>query len=184
MKILRKLHRWCSPWIFILLFVTLATGIVYRIGRAWFDMSRPMGNKILSIHAGEWLGEALSPYYVILTGGSLLALIVSGLFLAMQSRSPSGARRWHRLLGLLLMLPLTASALTGILFKVGEDWFHFSEGTLDILMSIHQGSWLGKTVRPFYVLFVGLGLLALGWYGLRLTKLFSRKRPMTAPAQH
>lgn len=178
MKILRKFHHLISPWLFILLFVTLATGVIYRVGRAWFDMSRPTGNKILSIHAGEWLGEAASPYYVILVGGGLLALIATGLVLAVQSRAKAGPRRMHRLLGLVLMLPLAASAITGILFKLGEDWYHFSEGTLDILMSIHQGSWLGKTVRPFYVLLVGLGLLVLGWYGLRLTRFFSRKPPV------
>jgi len=179
MKALRKVHHLISPWLFILLFVTLATGVIYRVGRAWFDMSRPTGNKVLSIHAGEWLGEATSPYYVIFIGGGLLALLVTGLVLAVQSRAKAGPRRMHRLLGLILLLPLAASAITGILFKLGEDWYHFPEGTLDILMSIHQGSWLGKTMRPFYVLFVGLGLLALGLYGLRLTKLFPRRK---APA--
>ncbi len=178
MKALRKLHRLISPWIFALLFISLATGIIYRIGRAWFGMSKPVGNNILSIHAGDWLGDTLSPYYVLLVGGGLLALLATGLVLAIQSRSKAGPRRMHRMLGLILMLPLAASAVTGILFKVGEDWFHFSEGTLDLLMSIHQGSWLGKTARPFYVLFIGLGLLALGIYGLRLTKLFSRKKPL------
>lgn len=170
MKTIRSFHRVFAPWFFILLLVTLATGIIYRVGRAWFGMSKETGNKILAIHAGDWLGQHVSPLYVLLVGGGLLALLVTGFVLFIKGRAKAGPRRIHRLLSIILLLPLTASALTGILFKLGEDWFHFSDGTLSVLMSIHQGSWLGKELRPYYILFIGLGLLVLGIYGWLLAK--------------
>lgn len=173
MKTARSFHRIVAPWLFILLLITLITGITYRVGRAWFGMSKEMGGKILSVHAGDWMGEAASPFYVLLVGGGLLSLLITGLVLLFKSRAKAGPRRIHRILAFILLLPLTASAVTGILFKLGEDWFHFSDSTLSILMSIHQGSWLGKELRPYYILFIGLGLLALGVYGWLLVK----KRP-------
>lgn len=173
MKTARSFHRIVAPWFFILLLVTLITGITYRIGRAWFGMSKEMGGKILSVHVGGWMGDVASPIYVLLVGGGLLSLLVTGLVLLFKSRAKAGPRRAHRILAFILLLPLTASAVTGILFKLGEDWFHFSDSTLSVLMSIHQGSWLGKELRPYYILFIGLGLLALGIYGWLLVK----KRP-------
>jgi hypothetical protein len=173
MKTARSFHRIVAPWFFILLIITLATGIIYRVGRAWFGMSKETGNKILSVHAGDWMGDIASPLYVIFIGGGLLALLFTGVVLFFKGRAKAGPRRIHRILAFILLLPLTASAATGILFKLGEDWFHFSDGTQSILMSIHQGSWLGKELRPYYILFIGLGLLALGIYGWLLVK----KRP-------
>jgi hypothetical protein len=54
---LRILHRQLSPWILPLLLFSAITGLVYRIGRAWFAMSKETGNSILKLHAGEWLGS-------------------------------------------------------------------------------------------------------------------------------
>lgn len=176
MSNIRQIHRIAAPWIFILLVVTLGTGILYRIGRAWFGFSRETGNQILSIHAGDWLGENISPYYVLLVGGSLLALIITGAILTIKSRSQAKARKMHRWLGIILMLPLLISAVTGIAFKLGEEWFHMPEDSLKFLMMLHEGDWLGKQGKPFYVLFVGLGLLALGIYGLQLTTWMLRRK--------
>lgn len=178
-KNLRTFHRRLAPWIFVLAAVSAVTGMVYRIGRAWFGMNKETGNTVLDFHTGEWINAAFSPVYVLLVGGGLLFLLGTGAVLWWQGRTRAGARFWHRVLGVVLMLPLTATVLTGILAKLGEEWFGFSENTGKLLMTIHEGRWLGQDGRPFYVLFVGLGLLALGISGLRLL-LPKRNRPVEA----
>ena len=46
-------------------------------------------------------------------------------------------------------------------YHFGELVFDFEESTLKLLMTIHQGSWLGPKLRPFYIILVGGGLLML-----------------------
>ncbi len=83
----------------------------------------------MEIHTGEWISPTFSPFYVLIVGGGLLFLLVSGALLARQRSRAKGARFWHRLLGVILLLPLTATAVTGILYKLGQEWFDFSEDT-------------------------------------------------------
>jgi hypothetical protein len=35
-------------------------------------------------------------------------------------------------------------------------------------MTIHEGAWLGRGLKVYYVVFMGCGLLALGIFGLAL----------------
>ncbi len=170
----RTLHRSLALWIAIPLFVSLATGITYRVGRSWFDMEKPTGSLLLNIHTGEWMGHWLSALYVLLIGGGLLVMVASGLKMALAAKTKNKLRATHRILGLTLLLPLAASAITGVGFHFGEAFFNFSEPTQRLLMSIHQGSWMGPALRPIYILFVGLGLLFVLVSGLRLHRLFQR----------
>ncbi|MCX6969540.1 MAG: PepSY domain-containing protein [Verrucomicrobia bacterium] len=173
----RKFHRRIAPWLALPLAVTLATGIAYRTGRAWFGMGKETGGTILDIHAGAWLGDTGSVIYVILMGAGLLALVATGFYLVLKSRAKGQPRVFHRILGAILLLPLAASAVTGIAFKVGEEWLDLPKSTLDLLLNIHQGGWLGTAARPFYVLAVGIGLLVLALTGLQMTGLFRKKKP-------
>jgi len=172
----RKFHRVAAPWLLLPLVITLVTGVTYRLGRAWFGLSKEAGNAVMDIHAGEWLGKAVSPFYVLAIGVALLALLATGAALLIQSRAKKGARAWHRWLAFVLLLPLTASAVTGVACKLGEDWFHVSKDTRKLLLVIHEGAWLGPQLKPFYVLFIGLGLLVLALTGLRLVGWFARPR--------
>ena len=86
-------------------------------------------------------------------------------------------RLFHRLLGIALLLPLTATALTGMAYKFGKDYCGISDKTADLMMDIHEGAWLGKELKVYYVLILGLGLLAAGLLGLCI--LLPKKR--TAP---
>jgi hypothetical protein len=108
-------------------------------------------------------------------GGGLLAPVLTGTFLMIKGRAKAGARAAHRILAAILLLPLAASALTGIAFKLGQEWFRLPDKTLDIFMAIHEGAWLGQSFQPFYVLLLGFGLLVLAATGLHLTGLFGRK---------
>lgn len=166
---IRIFHRKIAPWALPLLLLSAATGLIYRVGRAWFSMSKETGGKILHLHTGEWLGEDASVIYSFLLGSILLMLIFSGLWIYLTSKSPKpGARKTHRLLSIVLTLPLIITAVTGIAYQAGGLWFNADEGTLKLLMSLHQGSWLGNTWRPFYILFIGIGLIVICLTGLRM----------------
>ena len=121
-------------------------------------------------HTGEWLGPLLSPLYVLLVGGALLSLLYTGASILWQKAGASPVRLWHRILGAILLLPLTATALTGILYKTGQSWFGFSEETSDLLMTIHEGGWLGKNLKVYYSVVIGSGFLAVGLLGLLLKR--------------
>lgn len=171
----RALHRRLAPWLFILLALAAVTGLAYRVGKKWFGVDKEAGNFIMSIHTGEWAGSIFSTAQVLVTGFGLLFLLGSGLAIFRKSKSRQPMRLFHRLLGIVLLLPLTATAITGMAYKIGEDYFGISEETADLLMDIHEGGWLGKELKVYYVLAVGLGLLGAGLLGLGI--LLPKKRP-------
>jgi len=115
----------------------------------------------------------LEPYYVLLTGSGLIFLIVTGLRMLRQRAGKGTARRWHRVLGVIFALPLALTAATGMAYEAGQTWFDISEETADLLMSLHEGGWLGKKYKVYYVLVTGCGLLSAGFFGLALLR---RKR--------
>ncbi len=173
----RKFHGRVSPWLVLPLLIVLSTGITYRVGRAWFGMSKNTGESVLHIHTGAWLGARGSSAWILINGFGLLALVLTGLYLVATSRSRGNPRYFHRVAGAILMVPLAVSAVTGMAFHFGEK--SFPKGTNDLLMSLHQGSWLGPALRPFYILAIGLGLLAMMVTGLKLAGLL-RKRATRA----
>lgn len=164
----RKFHHRIAPWLVLPLFVMLATGVAYRVGRAWFGLSKDAGKTLLHIHTGEWMGSAGSAVWIVLVGLGLLTLALTGLALVIKSRAKGQPRVFHRILGSVLLLPLAATALTGLIFHFGED--ELPESTGDLLMRIHQGGWLGKSLCPVYVLLLGSGLLIMIVSGLLLTR--------------
>jgi hypothetical protein len=111
----------------------------------------------------------------LLTGTALLFLVVSGAVMLWQRAGRGVARTWHRVLGAVLLLPLAATALTGMLYKAGQSWFGISEETADLLMTIHEGGWLGRDLKVYYSVTLGSGLLALGFFGLALLR--RQRRP-------
>ncbi|GAB4177780.1 MAG: PepSY domain-containing protein [Terrimicrobiaceae bacterium] len=172
----RLIHRRLGPWLVLPLLLTLLTGLIYRTGRTWFGMSKETGGKILHIHTGEWAGEIFSLIYVGITGLCLLAMIFTGARLLFQSRSPLLQRRLHRMVGLVVMLPLGATAATGIAYHFGEVWFKIPDDVGDTLMMIHEGGWLGKPFKPFYVILLASGLAYLLFTGVQMAGIFSRRR--------
>jgi hypothetical protein len=57
----------------------------------------------------------------------------------------------------LLLLPLIATAITGIIYGICDRFFVLPETIRTILISIHKGQFLGTKLVPLYVLFMGLG---------------------------
>jgi hypothetical protein len=175
-RIARPLHRRLAPWLVAPLLISLSTGIIYRVGRSWFGMEKPTGQRILDLHTGMVLGETASLLYAAFTGLGLLVLAVSGARLLLGSRASRGARGRHRLAAWMLLPPLIATSVTGLGYHFGGLWFGWEEGTLKLLMSIHQGSWLGPTLRPFYILLVGGGLLMLIITGVAMLRSKAKSR--------
>jgi hypothetical protein len=79
-------------------------------------------------------------------------------------------RLLHRRIAPWIFILLAASATTGMAYWIGEEFLGISKPTAELLMHIHQGSWLGKEFRVYYVLATGLGLLAAGLLGLGLLR--------------
>ena len=177
---LRILHRKLSPWVLLLLLFIAGTGLYFRIGRAWFGMSKDTGQKILYLHSGGWFGATGSVLYLLMLGSALMFLIVSGLWLWFSSGSSKAApRKIHRVLAITFSLPLMVTAVTGMAYQAGSKWFHAGQGTLALLNSLHQGSWLGPTLRPYYVLFLAGSLIALCLTGFHM--LYRKNRPPARP---
>jgi hypothetical protein len=60
------------------LLVTVFTGVVYRLAKSWFGLSRDQVHLLMSIHEGESFGQMLEPVYVLLNGIGLLWMLVKG----------------------------------------------------------------------------------------------------------
>ncbi|MGL5032464.1 MAG: hypothetical protein ACRC6M_01520, partial [Microcystaceae cyanobacterium] len=70
-------------------------------------------------------------------------------------------RQSHRKIALILFIPLVLSALTGVAYRIARSWFGVSDKFGDAILAFHEGEFLGKPLVPFYVLLIGLGLIAL-----------------------
>ena len=171
----RKLHRKLSPYLFLLIGVSAITGMTYRVGKKWFGMDGETGRLVMDWHTGAWLGPVLSPFYVILVGAALLFIVITGARMLWQRGGKGTARLWHRVMGGVLLLPLAASAITGMLYRAGQAWLGLSEDTEHLLMTIHAGGWLGRDLKVYYSVTLGSGLLALGFIGLALLR--RQRRP-------
>lgn len=186
----RQIHRKIAPILFLPLFASALTGIFYRIGRSWFGIPNQLADFAMMIHLGGYLGP-LVPVYVLLIGLGLLGLIVTGLSMTnlFGARSSKAAkvgvdalrlavrhRKLHHILAPIFFLPLAVSAVTGIIFLLGKDFFGMSGEVAGIFLQIHQGTYLGPILRPFYVLLIGLGLIGLLVTGINMTSIFRQRR--------
>jgi hypothetical protein len=158
----RKIHRKIAPILFLPLLASALTGIAYRLGRYWFNIPNEVANFFMVIHQGEYLGQALVPIYVLLVGLGLISLIVTGLSMTKlfgtnrpaPKTSKLSLRQVHRILAPITFLPLAVSALTGILFRLGRNWFNLPSEQTALLLRIHQGTYLGSHLRVLYVVLI------------------------------
>ncbi len=178
-----KLHRHLAIPLLLPLFLTSTTGIAYRLGRSWFGLGDSFGNWMMAIHEGRFLGESWVPFYVASIGIGLLMLVASGaaLWYRLQRRVPAKLpqeRKIHRLLAPIALLPLVISASTGVAYRLSTTWLGLSGREVRFLLSLHQGSYLGSALRPFYVLLVGAGLLMLLVTGVQMLRLARPRRKL------
>jgi uncharacterized iron-regulated membrane protein len=91
-------------------------------------------------------------------------------------------RTLHRKIAPFIFLPLLLSALSGVTYRVGKDWFGLSGGFRDVMMSIHQGSYLGQSLSSVYVLLVALGLVGAIATGVSMLLRMRTQRRQSSPA--
>lgn len=89
----RKFHRTVAPIVLLPLFITVSTGVIYRLGKSWFGFSRDQAHILMVIHEGEYLGQTLEPIYVLLNGLGLLWMLITGSVMVWQNISKS---KWWR----------------------------------------------------------------------------------------
>lgn len=144
--------------------------MAFRLGRSWFNLDSRQGGFLLSLHSWAWTGDGLSLVILALLGGGILVLLATAVMMLWQTRkklftSPQVPRLAHRLFALVLLLPLALSVVTGVSYRVVE-LNDGSDETMDFLMDLHAGAWIGRGASPYYVAVLGLAVLALsctGW---------------------
>lgn len=183
---LRKLHRQSAPILFLPLVLTALTGIAYRLSKSWFDVPDRFGDIMMALHEGRFLGRPLVPVYVLLVGLGLVALVITGLALFKLPKTNSGgelkpitlsSRLLHGVMAPVFFLPLLVSAATGIIYRLGSAWFGLSDQQAKFFLDVHEGKFLGSSLRVVYILFIGLGLLALLVTGIQMTSIFRNRAP-------
>ena len=174
----RKLHRQLAPILFFPLLATALTGFAYSVGKHWLGIPNSLANLLITVHQGEYLGERLSPVYVLLVGLGLIGLSITGLMLLNSSRnkvnsqeSANKYRGLHRFIALTFLLPFAVSAETGVLYRLGSDWFNMSSEQTAVLLKIHQGGYLGSNLGVIYTILVSSSLITLVLTGINMTSL-------------
>ena len=84
----RELHQRIAPFVLLPLFVTVCSGVGYRLARDWFGASREQVHWLMTLHEGEWLGPTLEPIVVLMNAVGLLWMLITGLALLID--------RWRR----------------------------------------------------------------------------------------
>ena len=84
----RELHQRIAPFVLLPLFVTVRSGVGYRLARDWFGASREQVHWLMTLHEGEWLGPTLEPVVVLMNAVGLLWMLITGLALLIE--------RWRR----------------------------------------------------------------------------------------
>jgi hypothetical protein len=80
----RRLHGAVAPFVLAPLVITVCSGMAYRLLKDWGGLGRDQVHLLMVLHEGEWLGQALEPFYVLLNGLGLLWMLMTGATLLLQ----------------------------------------------------------------------------------------------------
>jgi len=83
--LVRQLHRTVAPIVLLPLLITVTTGVLYRLSKDWFGLSRDQVHFLMTLHEGEYLGSTLEPFYVLLNGLGLLWMLATGSVMVWQN---------------------------------------------------------------------------------------------------
>jgi len=93
---IRKLHQTIAPFVILPLSFTILTGVTYRLAKSWFNLPREQVHWLMVIHEGEYLGQVLEPFYVLLNGLGALWMLGTGSIMLWQTISRSSwLQQWH-----------------------------------------------------------------------------------------
>ncbi len=76
----------------------------------------------------------------------------------------------HRKMAPIVFIPLLLTGLTGVGYRIGRSWLGLPDEFGRFMMMLHEGRFLGRSIVPFYVLLVGIGLLGMILSGITLLK--------------
>jgi hypothetical protein len=82
-------------------------------------------------------------------------------------------RKYHRILAIILCLPLVVTVVTGMGYTILVDWFQL-EDMAELLLGLHTLEIIH--LDKFYPVLNGLGLIGLLVTGMTMTNMF-KKRP-------
>jgi hypothetical protein len=180
---LRTLHRKLAPILFVPFLMSAGTGVAFYLGCHWFDLPYDRLGFLLVLHQGAYLGQPLIPLYVLLVGLGVLTMVTTGLTLIRwrgdhpsKRPQPCRIRKFHRFLAPLVFLPLTITAITGLIYRLGRSWFSFPGEQAEFWLGMHQGTYLGPVFGPLYILLLGSGLISMVISGIKMLRLFGRSR--------
>ena len=74
----RQFHKTLAPWVFLRLFISSITGLLYRVSKDLLGYSREQVHWLMSLHEGEWLGDNGELIYVILNSLGFLWMLITG----------------------------------------------------------------------------------------------------------
>ena len=74
----RQFHKALAPWVFLPLFVSAITGLLYRVSKDLLGFSRDEVHWLMSLHEGEWLGENGELIYVFLNSLGIMWMLITG----------------------------------------------------------------------------------------------------------
>ncbi len=87
-------------------------------------------------------------------------------------------RKYHRILAIIVALPLTLTVVTGMLTTVVKEWPINTEISARLLLKIHTGEIFN--LQASYPILNGLGLIGLLVTGLSMSGLFGRRKQPTS----
>jgi hypothetical protein len=88
-------------------------------------------------------------------------------------KANSTLRRYHRLIAVMMCIPLALTIITGMVYPVFSEWVPVNSVS-GLLLKIHSGRIFG--LQAIYPVLNGLGLAGLLVTGLSMTRLFRQKR--------
>lgn len=86
-------------------------------------------------------------------------------------------RKYHRILAIILCLPLVLTVVTGMAYTILVEWFEL-EDLAELLLGLHTLEIIH--LDKFYPVLNGLGLIGLLATGMTMTNMF-KKRPTVNP---
>ncbi len=89
-------------------------------------------------------------------------------------------RKYHRILAIIIALPITLTVLTGMLTTIVREWPINTEISSRLLLKIHTGEIFH--LQAIYPILNGLGLIGLLVTGLSMSGLFDRRKKPTSKA--
>jgi len=82
-------------------------------------------------------------------------------------------RKYHRILAIILCLPLFLTVITGTAYTIAVDWFEL-ENAAELLLGLHTLEIIH--LEKFYPVLNGIGLIGLLVTGMTMTNLFKKRK--------